>query len=176
MDKKRSVNLCSTYVLPLLGLNQYSFGSPDKFVNSYLSEDDEHLVVECVNPFSTIITNHTNFKLSFDRDNKHFAVFNIPDYYKPDVKKFKEGKYSQYTESAKNIIRKKSGLTYKVPVAGGGYKSALELLALDKDKELKKWWDEKLAVKISDDAELMSIPGEDNFYVLNLSSTLEETT
>jgi hypothetical protein len=100
------------------------------------------------------------------------AVFEIPVYYREDVEKFRQGKYSQFTDSAKNLIRKKSGLTYKVPVPGGGYRSALELLALDKDKQLKKYWEDTLVVKLSDDAELASIPGDDNFYELNLSTQL----
>lgn len=173
MEDKRSVNLCSKYILPLLSLNQYSFGTTDRFVNSYITEDDEYIVVECLHPFSSITTNHTNYKLGFQRDGNYFAVFGIPDFYRDDIRRFREGKYSKFTESAKTIIRKKSGMTWRAPIAGGGYKSAPELLALDKDKELKKHLEEKLAVKIDNDAELVSIPGEDNFFDLKLSNKLE---
>lgn len=176
MNEKRSVNLCSTYVLPLLGLNQWSFGSTDKFVNSYISEDDEHIVVECTHPYTIIITNHANYKFNFTKDGSYFAVFEVPVFYKTDVKRFREGKYSQFTDSAKNLIRKKSGLTYKSPVLGGGFKTALELLALDKAEELRDHWEQVLKVRIDKDAELMSIPGNDNFYDLKLSSKLESTT
>ena len=172
MDEKRSVNLCSIYVLPLLGLNRFSFGSPEKFINSYVNEDDSHIVVECTHPYSTIIVNHANFKFSMESDGKYVAVFEVPVYYKDDVRLFREGKYSQFSDSAKMLIRKKSGLTYKVPIPGGGYRSALELLALDKDKGLKKYWEDTLVVKLDDNAELASIPGEDNFYNLNLSNQL----
>lgn len=175
MEKKRSVNLCSIYVLPLLGLNQWSFGSVDKYVNSYVAEDDEHIVVECKHPYSVIITNNANYKLSFEKDGNYFAVFNVPTFYRDDVKRFREGKYSKFTESAKNTIRKKSGLTYRSPVVGGKFNTASELLALDKDKVLKEYWEKELAVKISDEAELMSIPGEDNFYDLRLSNKLMTT-
>lgn len=175
MSDKRSVNLCSTYVLPLLRLNQFSFGSSDKFVSSYISEDDEHIVVECLHPFSAIITNHANYKLNFEKYGHYFAVFEVPIFYKDDIKKFRQGKYSKFTEAAKNAIRKHSGLTYKVPVMGGGFNSALELLALDRDKSLKKYWEDKIGVKIDNEAELMSIPGEDNFYDLRLSNKLEST-
>lgn len=173
MEEKRSVNLCSKYVLPLLGINQFSFGSPSKYVNSYVSEDDEHIIVECLHPYSTIITNHANFKLSFEKDRHYFAVFEVPVFYKDDIKRFREGKYSKFSESAKNTIKKKSGLTWRAPQAAGGYKSAPELLALDKDKELKRHLERELVVKIDDDAELASIPGEDNFFDLKLSNKLE---
>lgn len=160
-------------MLPLLGLNRFSFGSPDKFVNSYVTEDDEHIVVECTHPYSAIITNHANYKLGFNKGNCYFAVFEVPRFYREDVKKFREGKYSRFSKQAKDLICKKSGLTYRVPVAGGGYNSALELLALEKDKELRKYWEDKLAVRISEEAELMSIPDESNFYNLQLSNKLE---
>lgn len=176
MSEKGSVNLCNTYVLPLLGLNQWSFGSPGRFVNSYVAEDDEHIVVECTHPFSTIITHHANYKLGFERDGHYFAVFEVPSFYKSDVRRFRQGKYSQYSESAKSLIRKKSGLTYRAPSPGGGFRSALELLALDRDRELKKYWEDRIGVKIAEDAELMSIPGEENFFNLRLSNRLESTT
>lgn len=176
MSEKRSVNLCSNYILPLLGLNKWSFGSPDRFVSSYISEDDTYIVVECTRPYSTIITNHANHKLNFEKDGSYFAVFDVPQYYRDDIKRFREGKYSKFSESAKNLIRKKSGLSYKVPAINGGFKTALELLALDKHEELRKHWEQELQVKIDKDAELMSIPGEDNFYNLKLSNKLESAT
>lgn len=185
MSEKRSVNLCSTYILPLLGLNKWSFGLPERFVNSYVNEDDSHIVVECTHPYSATITQHANFKFSFERDNNHFAVFEAPVGYKEDIQKFRDGKYSLFSDKAKDLIRKRSGLSYKVPIPGkGGFKSALELLALDKDKELKKYWEKMLStwedhpgsgsvVKLDDDAELASIPGQDNFFELKLSTQLE---
>lgn len=176
MSDKRSVNLCSIYVLPLLGLNRFSFGAPERFINSYVSEDSLHVVVECTHPCSLVISNHANFKFEFKREEKHLAVFEVPIYYKEDVIKFKEGKYSKLSDSAKTLIRKKSGLTYKVPIPGGGFKSALELLALDKDKELKLYWEKRIGEKLPEEAELQSIPGEDNYYTLNITNKLEEST
>lgn len=172
----RSYNLCNVYVLPLLGLNKYSFGE-NRFVNSYLSEDECHIVVECTRPFSTIITNHANFCFHMEREENYLAVFQVPEYYKNDVSKFRLGEYSKFSEAAKNLIKKKSGLTYKARSANGKYNTALELLALDKDPVLKKYWEDNLSnkgskVTLDDDAELASIPDEHNFYTLNLSDQL----
>lgn len=181
MESKRSVNLCSIYVLPLLGLNKHKdFGYPTKFVNSYVSEDNEYIVVECTQPFSTVITNQHTYKLGFTRDGSYFAVFGVPTPYKEDIRRFREGKYSKFSDAAKEMIRKKSGLQYKEPVGGGKYRSAKELLVLDKDKAVKEYLEEILSnkgskVKLDDDAELASIPGEDNFFNLRLSNKLEET-
>lgn len=175
MEQKRSVNLCSKYMLPLLGLNRYSFGSSDRyFVNSYIAEDDAHIVVECTTTFSTIITHNANYRFSFEKDGHYFGVFSVPVFYKGDVKRFREGKYSKFTDSAKTAIRSKSGLQWRVPVVGG-YKSAKELLALEKDEALRENMERELAVKIDKDAELISIPNDDNFFDLKLSNKLEST-
>lgn len=174
MIEKRSINLCSCYVLPLLGLNRFSFGHQDKFTNSYISKDGEHVIVECTHPFTTIIVNHANFKFSMEKDNQYYAVFDVPVFYKSDVMKFIEGKYSTFSTQAKDLIRKKSGLKYKSPTFTGKFETSLELLALDKDKELKSFWEKELNVKLDDQAELMSIPDEGNFYDLNLTNQLTD--
>lgn len=174
--EKRSYNLCSTYILPLLGLNKFSFGTTsDPFINSYLSEDEKHVVVETTRTVSALITNNPAFRFKFSEGNQYFSVFEVPSFYLEDVSKFKEGKYSQFSNSTKEQIRKKSGLNYKIAQPGGKFRSAPELLVLDKDKALREKLEEDLAVKISEDAELASIPGPENFYDLKLSSKLETT-
>ncbi len=174
MAEKRSINLCSCYILPLLGLNQFSFGNPERFVNSYVSEDDKHVVVECTHSYSTIITNHANFKFNIEKEGRHYAVFEVPVFYQSEVPKFREGKYSTFSVQAKELIKKKSGLKYKSPTFSGKFETSLELLALDKDKELKTYWEKKLNVKLDEDAELMSIPDETNFHRLNLTRQLTD--
>lgn len=174
MIAKRSVNLCTIYVLPMLGLNRNSFSTdPKKFVNSYVSEDDLHVVVECRVPFTSITKNHPNYEFDMLINGSYIAVFKVPEYYKADVKKFRAGKYSKFTESAKTAIKSKSGLRWQMKVAMGEKESDIELLALDRAKELKKWWEDLLDVKLDSDAELMDIPGEENFYNLNLSNQLQ---
>jgi len=175
--EKRSYNLCTTYILPMLGLNRFSFGTnSDSFMNSYLSEDDKHIVVETTRQVSALITNNPAYRFKFDRGGKFYAVFEIPNFYLGDVKKFREGKYSHFLDATKEQIKKKSGLNYRVPLPGGGVRSARELLALDKDEQLRKALENELGVKIDSKAELASIPGADNFFDLKLSSKLEETT
>lgn len=166
--EKKSVNLCSVYMLPLIGLNQWSFGNNvSNFVNSYVSEDNAHLVVELKGTVTSIITGHQNYKFAYSKDKNSFAVFEVPAAYKSDVAKFREGKYSTFSDQAKKLIKKNSGLKYK-KATPQGLESAVELLALDKEKDLKVYLEEKLGVRLSDEAELASIPGEENFIKLNL--------
>jgi len=174
--KDKSRNLCNIYVLPLLGLTKHSFGE-NRFVNSYLSEDNCHIVVRCTHPFSAIITNHANFCFQMEQDSHYLAVFAVPEYYKRDAERFRRGEYSKFSTAAKDLIKKKSGLPFRVVGRSGKYNTALELLALDKDPVLKKYWEEQLSNKgskvvLDDDAELASIPDDDNFFTLNLSDQL----
>ena len=172
MSEKRSVNLCSIYMLPLLGLNQFSFGG--KFINSYVSKDNQHIVVECSNPLTNQFLTNQNFRFALEKEGKYLAVFSVPPIYQEDITKFREGKYSQFSDSAKNVIRKKSGLPWKVPSSNGKVSSAKELLALDKDKVLKQYWEKVLEVELDNEAELISVPDERNFIDLKLSTQLSK--
>lgn len=168
METKRSDNLCNFYVLPLLGLNKTSFGGSKNFINSYLSKDTQFAVVmlkEAIPSFEE----HPQYAVDYKDDQGNtILVFSIPIEFKPTMVKFVEGKYSQFSDRAKQLIKQKSGLNYKAPVGGGKVSTARELLALDKDPDLKKVWEQELGVKLAVDAELMDIPNDRNFYDLRV--------
>ena len=168
MYEKRSNNLCSIYMLPLIGLKPADFGS-DNFVSCYVDETNTYLVVELK---QITQTNNQFFRFQFKEDDKNFAVFEVPNVLRDTLSKFREGKYSQFSKDAKTVIQMRSGLAYKVKKPNGRYTSARDLLVLDKDEELRKVMEMELNVKIAPDAELASIPGEDNFYQLNLKKSL----
>lgn len=177
-DNKKSHNLCSTYMLPLIGLNKYNFGERF-FINSYVSEDNKHLIVELSNSLTIEIINQPTYKFQFSKDDHTFAVFEIPTLYSEDIQKFRDGKYSLFSEKAKTRIKNGSGLIHKQAIPGKKTtRTAVELLVLDKDEELREHLERKLSnpgspVRIDKNAELGSIPGGDNFYELNLSTKLE---
>lgn len=170
MYNKGSVNLCSTYMLPLIGLNHKSFGE-NNFVSSYISETDAHLVVE-LKMIPPLVIGHSKFVFKFKSGDNSYAVFEVPPQFQNTVKLFREGRYSRFSDEAKTMIRKKSGLRYRAIQPNGVMKTARELLALDRDKELKKALEEELDEKIEKDAELASIPGEENFFKLNMSKSV----
>lgn len=171
MYEKRSINLCSIYMLPLLGLNQSSFGIGN-FINSHISEDDKNLVVVLKESPTSIIRALPSFKFSFEKEGLSYSIFEVPEQFVGTIGMFRKGRYSEFSAAAKDMIRKKSGLRYKVATSEGKVRTARELLALDKDKDLRKIMEDELAVKIPKEAELASIPGEDNFLELNLSTEL----
>jgi hypothetical protein len=166
-------NLCTTYVLPLIGFNKWSFGTlNDNYVNSFVSEDDKYVIVKLRNKIPNALTETPRYQFGFSKDGFYHAVFTIPEKFLADIKLWREGKYSQLSDDCKWMIRKKSGLKYYMPYAKGGAEVAVELLVLDKDESLRRGMEEYLGEKIDPKAELGSIPGEDNFYTLNLSAKL----
>ncbi len=170
MILKRSNNLCSIYMLPLVGFNINSFGIGN-FVTSYVNETDEYLVVK-IKQINNLIKCNDKYRFDFMQDNYVYVVFEIPKHHQEAVRLFKEGKYSQFPEESKKAIRVNSRLPYRIPAANGKVTSAPELLVLDKDQTLKKIIETELDVKIEPTAELASVPNEDNFYVLSLSNQL----
>lgn len=175
MITKRSNNLCDVYILPLVNLNTTSFGIGN-FVNSFADTTGQYVVVK-MKQINAVIKANPAYRFDFMQEDHTFVAFEIPQNFRPTVALFREGKYSLFSDDVKSIIRKKSGLMWRVPKANGKTMTARELLVLDKDKALKKVLEEELSnigspVKIGDDAELGSIPGEENFLELNLSAQL----
>lgn len=178
MSENRKVNLCSTYILPLLGLNRQSFGELN-FVNSYLNEDGSHVVVE-LKLITQFVRQHNRFRFDFKSGEHNYAVLEMLSEYLETVQLFIQGKYSQFPIQAKNLIKTKSGLRNGIPNPKGGYTSARDLLVLDKHPELRRALEEELSnpgspVKIDFNAELQDIPGDDNFFRLGLAHSMELT-
>lgn len=137
-------------------------------MNSFLCEDMTHVIVQLKQPFGAYAT-HAQYRTDYyTEDGRLLVVFCLPQEFRATAVKFKEGKYSQFSNEAKDLIKKKSGLNYKVPNSAGKVSSSRILLALDKDKDLKAQWERDLAVKLSADAELMDIPGDNEFVSLEL--------
>lgn len=170
MILKRSNNLCSTYMLPLVGFNPSSFGIGN-FVTSYVNETNEYLVVK-IKQINNLIKANQKYRFDFVKDGYTFVVFEIPKQHQEAVRLFKEGKYSQFPEESKQAIRINSRLPYKVMQPNGQHSSAPDLLVLEKHEKVKKLLEQELDEKIDPSAELASIPDDSNFYSLNLSSQL----
>ncbi len=175
METKRSDNLCNFYILPLLGLNKTSFGGSGNFVNSYLSKDTNYIVI-VLKGATPSFEEHQYYVTDFlNITGQVVLVFNVPIEFKPTIVKFIEGKYSQFSPPAKQLIKQKSGLNYKAPIGGGKVSTARELLALDRDPDLKKVWEQELGVKLAADAELMDIPDERNFYDFKVQQVQQDS-
>jgi len=149
-------NLCTYFILPLAGVSKSKFGGDLNFVDTYLKKDLTSIYVEV---FDSILVQGAipEYKEFTDVNGKVYLEFSINPSFKPDVEKFIEGKYSQFSARAKTTIRTKSGLMYKT-VVGLTSRTDIRLLALDKSPLLRDLWDEFLDTNVGDEMELLSKP------------------
>jgi hypothetical protein len=174
IDELHRENLCTHFILPLLKLQgKVSFLSSN-FVNSYIGVRDGNvvntIVVKVLEPALVMseVFRHPQFRY-VGRDLEYFyLVFEIPAHWERDLNKFMEGKFSQMSEKAKEMIRRYSGLPYR-EVQGDATITDARLMALDKNEALKDMWERALDVYLND-MDLLSIP--DKRSVIDLE-TLE---
>lgn len=165
---ERSDNLCNFYILPLLSLNKSSFRDSKNFINSYLTPDLQYVIVE-LHSACDGYANHLHYVTDYiDDSGKTVVIFKLPQEWRATAAKFKDGKYSQFSSEAKQIIKSKSGLNYRLPDGNGKFRSAKKLLALDRDEDLRADLEKILGVRLPKDAELVSIPSESEFKSLGI--------
>lgn len=102
-----------------------------------------------------------------DRDYCYY-VYRVPLNWIADLKLFKKGKYSEMSELAKDTIRVQSGLPNNTRMSSGKLETDIRILALDKHKTLKNWWEEMINPWEPLSGELLSIPDERSFIELDL--------
>ncbi|RYF98132.1 MAG: hypothetical protein EOO02_19535 [Chitinophagaceae bacterium] len=166
----RADNLTNHYILPLLKLSKHRFPSEENFVNSYLDENHQTVLVQ-VRSLDVIIhrmMGHSNFLTALkDKEGQEYIQFSIPQKWAKDVSLFVAGKYSMFSEEAKDMIYIHSRLPLRVKeTKNGPHKTDTRLMALTKNPKLQEFWREQLQVDINDDDELMFMPGERCFLKL----------
>lgn len=177
IDKLKEENLCTHFILPLIKLNKFSFISSN-FVNCYINREKTLLFVQVLD-LALIPRKSTDLHPAFFnvfKSDTIVIVFRLPNMWNQDVQLFIEGKYSKMSEPAKECIRKYSGLAYKRKQRNKPRTTDLRLLALERHTLLKNMWEKELTnitgtqrsvVVLPDDAELLSIPGEETFMELS---------
>lgn len=159
-------NLCTWYILPLIGLNPSYFVDAN-FINSYMVRGQMKIAVEVADvEFCQNLLSIGCFDKVVEGKHHPLMVFNIHPDWKPDVELFIQGKYSLLSDEAKTCIIQGSGLTYQQFDGEHSYTSSI-LLALDKSPKLREVWKQELDVEgehLPD--ELLSIPAESCFIEL----------
>jgi len=167
VEKLNEKNLCTWYVLPLLGLNPEIFGLSN-FDNAYLIKNENLIVVKVIDAQLAMVASCSNYYKSVIFNKTHdYLVFEIPDKWLADLQMFLTGKYSQFSEEAKRIIKTSSSLTYEVLDESQIPHTDAILMALDNRSELRNAWMEILQVQeIHLPDELLSPPAESSFINL----------
>ena len=169
--ERQGDNLANFHILPLLKLNKASFGE-DNFMNAYISEKRDYIIVRVIELEDGLITameKHPHYVTDIEDDGKYLILFTIPEEFKKEVDKFTEGKYSEFSDTAKDLIRTYSGLKYNVKVTtskGTAQVTHAFLRALVKDNDMRIQMEDYLGVKIDKSQELLAAPHEQNYYSL----------
>lgn len=164
IDELSATNLCTFFILPLVGVNRLKFGGDANFLNSFLSKDGSLIYAEVYQTDFATRLNLPKHRVCLDANGKDYIEFTIPEQFQKDVELFMAGKYSKLSHIAKQIIREHSSLPYKV-LKGTTYNTDVRLLALDKSNVLKEFWEAELwshpsQSHLTSDMELLSKPDE----------------
>lgn len=144
------------YLLPLLGRDKKFLRYHTYFVNAFLDEQLENLLLlyrftgtEIYKMFESKLMNDPLFVGHVEHDNYHVVYkFHIPKEFKKDVDNFIDGKFSLFSKKLKRLISK----------FYGGEEGAAIMMIVNKDEELRKKMEEHLKMKIPKGMELSSKP------------------
>lgn len=154
----KEVNICTYFLLPLLGLSEHSFGE-NNFKDSYVSEDGQYIYVGVHSVIVVPFGVRQDVPVVRTIDGEAYLKFKFPELWKNDVKLFLEGKYSKMSHYAKTAIRSHSGLMYKQE-QGDTFFTDFRLVALDRSPDLIAEWNKHLY-------------GEGSVSILDIDPTIE---
>lgn len=168
-------NKSKTYLLPLLSefvkfdkkfypylQNTYIFDDLGKFKNAIFVEHD----FSFKNPEFTLYENNfTETEYFLDlidiTPEKVLYIFKFPDDYINEYELFKKGKYSHYDEDAKELILSFFAEMYEHNIGAVPFLVKIKQI-LFKDEKLKREIEDRLNVKLPDDAELTDAINNEN--------------
>lgn len=166
LEVVRQHNLCTYYLLPLIGINKLSFGVSINFRNCYANPDGTELYVTVYYTLSSL-SNHPNLIRTEGKPGAPVYVFSLPEKWQDDFQLFKRGQYSKFNDDAKDLILNQSGLRYKAINPNGLPTTDIRLLAIEADPSrrsiLRAKLSEYLEVPIAEDAELLDAPNAGSF-------------
>lgn len=171
-DVIKQHNLCTYYLLPLIGINKFSFGVHINFRNCYVHPDGSELYVS-VYYLSQMLKEHEHLLRTEGAPGAPVYVFRLPEKWLPDFQRYRLGKYSEFSKEAKELIIHQSGLRYRTLNDSGLPSTDLRLLAIESDAArrniLRNKLSEFLGSPIAEDAELLDAPTQSSFATINQS-------
>ena len=106
----KKLNLCSIFVLPMVNINYKTL--PDNFVNSYITENADIVIVfdkfansdNSFQDFLEFTKKNVYYKEYSANDDEIMIIFTIADKHLPNFELFKLGSYSKFSEDYKAKI------------------------------------------------------------------------
>lgn len=167
--------LASSFYLPaMMGINTVKEYGQSSFLRAQMVLGAEMPQIVCfVRYISPIliesVLNSDNFSHREEFSDNNTMVsrifYNVPPDLYEDYQLFCSGSYSKISQTTRERIILISGLRYRVAV-GDKFIYDKKLLVLDKSIYLRNYIEEFLDVKIDEEAELLDIPGRDNYYIV----------
>lgn len=167
LEKALEENLCTYFILPVIGVNKLQFGGHDNFLNSYLSKDLHYIYVKVKDqkliPANVKCTENFNGITA-----EGLLQFKIPEEWLEHTKLFAEGKYSKFSKKAKRLIIEGSTLMHE-KYYGSVAVTDYRLLALKNSNNVREMWSSLIydeydaRYRNALGEELLSAPTEDTF-------------
>lgn len=162
LSEIRKYNLCTWYLLPLVGLNRFSFGE-GLFINSYLDRKNLWIIVQI--PDLNLVS--AKLKVSairlWSNDRGGFLAYSLPSMSAYDVHWYIKGMYSRFSNSLKSIIFERSGLPYRKLKSDGGTETDIRLLALEGREVVRDFIERELQVIMDPNQEVLGKPSPESF-------------
>jgi hypothetical protein len=173
MDTKERVpNMAAYLLLPLVELSKSSFGDMEEFAKTGVLTNDSNFV-DCFltndNTIMVIVQSMDRVPAEILMDDFYFTdfttttnqtaiVFRTSPKFVQDLEKFRQGKYSKFSQIAKD----------QIAIFNGYDDNHYYMKVLNRDKGLREQLEKKYEIELSDEDEVKSIPSESNFIDLNI--------
>lgn len=168
--------LASSFYMPaMLGINPVNEYGQDSFLRAQMVLEAKRPQIVCFvrnisAPLMKLVLKSTNLSHIEEFSDNNIVVsrlfYNVPADLYEDYQLFCSGNYSKISPQTREKIILISGLKYRAP-ADDRFIYDKKLLVLDKSAILRDYIEQFLDVKIDEDAELLDIPGDDNYFVGN---------
>jgi hypothetical protein len=155
-------SLVTYYILPLIRLNFRAFGY--HFLDCRLYRSMDAIQLTLMKGCKESYWEHPNYQHDYNVGGKVLVTFSLPAEFGDDILKFCEGKYSQMSDSAKNLIYKHSGLFYNKQI-DKLVVTDMKLLALTKSQVLRDWIRDNYKLVFGNKLELIKLKDKESIYV-----------
>lgn len=165
IEQLKTENLCTYFVLPLLKLSKVSFVKSN-FIDCYITRNGRIIAVGVymLSLLSRkVYTDEYAVTVTDETTGINYILYETPSEWRRDIALFMKGKFSGMSNRAKDRIRTYSGLEYETPQGRKKKVTDGRLLALNRDPMLREMWENKYDVRLGEDDELLSIPGDKSY-------------
>lgn len=157
-------NLCSFYLLPFCEVNFRSFGE-NNFVNCWVHPKGDYLAVlvkdKALCEPEVYACKHY---LGTAQENPLIHAYRLPAWWLPEFFRFKEGKFSQFSRKAKELLKMTSGLAYQTQLVDEKDPfTDIRIGALDRDPIVRRRLMDELGCRLDAEDELMQVPKDDEY-------------